>query len=66
MAPKLTVIHQTGGSGTCHLCGKDSLDRAAVSLTGRLATIWVCEDCAQSVVDDQPTFSRVVNILNHE
>jgi hypothetical protein len=66
MAPRLTVIHQTGGSGTCHLCGKDSLDRAGVSLTGRLITIWVCEDCAQSVVDDQPTFSRVVNILNHE
>jgi hypothetical protein len=66
MAVELSVTLHAGGFGRCHLCGEESLHRAMLSAAGRRKTILLCDGCNQKVVDDPPTRSHVMSILNRE
>jgi transcription elongation factor Elf1 len=64
VASELSITPHAGGFGRCHLCGQESLHRAMVSIAGRRKTVLLCDECKQKVIDDVPTLSRVLEILN--
>lgn len=66
VASQLSITPHSGGFGRCHLCDQESLHRAVVSMVSQPKTVLLCDAFTQKVIDDAPTLSRVMAILNRE